>query len=197
MPTVKKWLLVYVVILTIASMALLAGSCGDMVMLLAKERDVVKTSETVAAEKETVAESKVKGTIYETDKFSILVPDGWVTEGMSAEDLAAEDLAAEGGVGVAITKDKDFMLLFVLGGIPDAAAFSKEQVEKNAELLNGTAVEEVTMFGIKFFKTTYTLDDQTIFYGDRNGDVVAISMGGKDHQNNVEIKAMLDSIKFK
>ena len=164
-----------------------------------KTRSEVKASETVAAAKETVAESKVKGTIYETDKFSILVPDGWVTEGLSAEDFAAEDLAAEGGVGVSITKDKDSMMLSVLGDIPDAATFSKEQVEENAELLNGTALEEVTMFGIKFFKTSYTLDgmDQTVFYGDRNGDVVIISMAGKDNQNNVEIKAMLDSIKFK
>ena len=196
MSTVKKWLLVLVVILTIASMG--ADSCGAEYEEMSQTRGEEKAGETAAATIETVAESKVKGTIYETDKFSILVPDGWVTEGLSAEDFAAEDLAAEGGVGVAITKDKDFMILSVLGGIPDAAAFSKEQVEKNAELLNGTAVEEVTMFGIKFFKTIYTLDyDQTIFYGDRNGDVVMISMSGKDHPNNVEIKAMLDSIKFK
>ncbi len=167
-------------------------------MNMSQTRGEVKAGETVAAVKETVAESKVKGTIYETDKFSILVPDGWVTEGLSAEDFAMVDLAAEGGVGVWITKDKDVLILSVLGGIPDAATFSKKQVEENAELLNGTAVEEVTMFGIKFFKTIYTLDgDQTVFYGDRNGDVVMISMSGKDYQNNVEIKAMLDSIKFK
>jgi len=153
----------------------------------------------VAAAKETVAASKVKGVIYETELFSILVPDGWVTEDVSAEDLAAEDLAAEGSIGVVITKDKDVMQLSVLVDIPDAATFSKQQVELVVKGLNGTALEEVTMFGIKFFNTSYTLDgkDQTIFYGDRNGDVVIIAMAGKDHQNNVEIKAMLDSIKFK
>ncbi|MGZ5548650.1 MAG: hypothetical protein ACXWFZ_11945 [Nitrososphaeraceae archaeon] len=199
MSTVKKWLLVFVVILTIASVVFMSG-CGDsdMVMLLAKERDVVKTSETAPATKETVAEAKVKGTIYETELFSILVPDGWVTEGLSAEDLFPEE-SAEGSVGVMITKDKDAMMLAVLLDIPDAATFSKEQVKGNIELLNGTALGEVTMLGIKFFGESHTSDGdyQTVYYGDRNGDVVVISMVGKDHENNVEIKAMLDSIKFK
>jgi len=196
MSTVKKWLLVLIVIIAIASMAFPA--CSDP-KEMGQTRGEVKASETVAAAKETVAESKVKGTIYETDKFSILVPDGWVTEDVSAEDLAAEDLAAEGSVGVLITKDKDSMMLSVLVDIPDAATFSKEQVEGIIKILNGTAIEEVTMFGIKFFKTSDTVDgrDQTVFYGDRNGDVVIIAMTGKDHQNNVAIKAMLDSIKFK
>ena len=196
MSTVKKWLLVLIVIIAIASMAFPA--CNDP-KEMGQTRGEVKASETVAAAKETVAESKVKGTIYETDKFSILVPDGWVTKDVSAEDLAAEDLAAEGSVGVLITKDKDSMMLSVLVDIPDAATFSKEQVEGIIKILNGTAIEEVTMFGIKFFKTSDTVDgrDQTVFYGDRNGDVVIIAMTGKDHQNNVAIKAMLDSIKFK
>ena len=120
----------------------------------------MKASETVAAVKETIAESKVNGTIYETNKFSILVPDGWVTE-----EVSAKDLAAKGSVGVLIAKDKDSMMLSVLVGIPDAATFSKEQVEGIIKILNGTAIEEVTMFGIKFFKTSDTVDgrDQTKF----------------------------------
>jgi hypothetical protein len=202
MPTVKKRLLVFVVILAIASVALLAARCGDTDPAHPQggtdeeyqNRAVDGTSETAPATKEIAAESKVNGVIYETELFSILVPDGWVTEGLSAEDLAAE-----GSVGVVIMKDKDVMQLSVLVDIPDAATFSKQQVELVVKGLNGTALEEVTILGIKFFKTSCTLDgrDQTVFYGDRNGDVVMISMSGKDYQNNVEIKAMLDSIKFK
>jgi len=167
-------------------------------MLQTGKYDEEKTRETVAAVKETVAESKVKGTIYETELFSILVPDGWITEELSAEDFAGAG-AAEGSVGVWITKDKDSMILSVLLDIPDAATFSKEMIEGNIELLNGTALGEVTMLGIKFFGESHTSDGdyQTVYYGDRNGDVVIISMVGKDHENNVEIKAMLDSIKFK
>jgi len=197
MSVIKKWLPVLIVSIAIASIAFMVGC--DWQAEFGQTRSEVTTGETVAAVKETVAEAKVKGTIYETELFSILVPDGWVTEGLSAEDLPSGDVAAEGSVGVWITKDKDSMILSVLLDIPDAATFSKEMIEGNIELLNGTALGEVTMLGIKFFGESHTSDGdyQTVYYGDRNGDVVIISMVGKDHENNVEIKAMLDSIKFK
>ena len=52
---------------------------------------------------------------------------------------------------------------------------------------------------LNFLGTAILLTEniRLFIYGDRNGDVVIISMVGKDHENNVEIKAMLDSIKFK
>ena len=56
------------------------------------------------------------------------------------------------------------------------------------------------MFGAKFFQTRYTDKegkDTTQGWGIVNGLAVALAMAGKDHQNNVEIKATLDSIKFK
>ena len=195
MTVIKKWFLVAVMILVVTGTASESG-CGDMVMLLGQQRGEVKASETVAAAKETVAASKVKGTIYETELFSILVPDGWVTEELAGEE---DFLATEGSVGVWITKDKDSMILSVLLDSPDAATFCKEAVEGNIEYFNGTALGEVTMLGIKFFGESHTYDGdyQSDYYGDRNGDVVMIAMVGKDHQNNVEIKAMLDSIKFK
>ena len=68
MSEVKKWCFVIIVIVAIASMLLMAG-CEE-----AKET-VVDTKETA---KETVAESTVKGEIYENSKFSIPVPDGWI-----------------------------------------------------------------------------------------------------------------------
>src|SRR5665647_355902 len=105
MSAIKKWLPVLVVILAIASMGALFG-CNEESNARAQERSEVKASETAPATKEIAAESKVKGTIYETELFSILVPDGWVTEGLSTEDLPSGDVAAEGSVGVWITKDK-------------------------------------------------------------------------------------------
>jgi hypothetical protein len=201
MPVIKKLLPVYVVILAIASVALLAGSCGDPDSPQKgadgqyQNRAADGTSETVAATKETVAESKVKGTMYETDKFSILVPDGWETK----------DLSNEGAVAVVITKGEDLMQLVVYldpyysAEYPDAKAYSKYLIENTMDQQSGTAIEEVTMFDTTFFKTSFTANgmDQTSFAGDKNGKVVNIIMGGKDHQNNVEIKAMMDSIKFK
>jgi hypothetical protein len=210
MSVIKKWLPVLFAVLIIAGMTFWTSCSGGLRWdesdphMQGLTKIEVKTVESTAAEKETVSEaqetaakSNVKGVIYETDKFSILVPDGW----------EAENVPTTGGANVVITKDKDAMQLIAgtpleeiyTEDIPDAATFCEKQVEHMAEALNGTAPEEVMMFGIKFFKTSYTLDDrdQTVFYGDRNGDIVTMLMAGKDHQNNVEIKAMQESIKFK
>jgi hypothetical protein len=189
---IKKLLPVLVVILAIPSIAMACFDSGSSSALQGQTKIEVKTVETTAEAQETVAESKVNGIMYETDKFSILQPDGWK--------------ATEVSGGVVFEKSTDAMQLSVgaeppnyTEDIPDAATFCKKQVEFMAKSLNGTAPEEITMFGIKFFKTSYSLDgrDQTIFYGDRNSDIVIMAMAGKDHQNNVEIKAMLESIKFK
>jgi hypothetical protein len=152
----------------------------------------VKTSETATETKDTLSEAKVNGVIYETDKFSILQPDGW-----KATELSA---------GVVFNKGGDVMQVSVTdyygtgdGTAPITEAYVKKLIEDIAKTFNGTAVEEVTMFDIKFFKTSATFDgrDTTFAYGFKNGEADLILMGGKDHQNNVEIKAMLDSIKFK
>ena len=45
-----------------------------------QEKSEVKAGETAAASNETVAASMVKGAIYDTEMFSILVPDGWETK---------------------------------------------------------------------------------------------------------------------
>jgi len=189
MSQIKKWLPVLIVIIAIASMASMAG-CEKR-----QERGAVKASETVAAAKETVAASKVKGAVYETNKFSILVPDGWVTK----------DLSNDGAVAVMITKGEDLMQLAVYldpyytADYPDAKAYSKYLINNTMDQQKGTAIEEVKMFDANFFKTTFTANGmyQTSFAGDKNGEVVNIIMGGEDHKNNVEIKAMLESIKFK
>jgi hypothetical protein len=184
MSTVKKWLPVSIVIIAIASMVFVSG-CGDMVMLLGQQKGEVKASETAPATKEIVAESKVNGTIYETDKFSILQPDGWK--------------ATETSGGVVLEKGEDALMVTVGDDTDSTEAFIKELMAKMAEQQNGTPVEEVSMLGGKFFQTRFTSEgkDMTMAYGLTNGLVVNLAITGKDHPNNVEIKAMLDSIKFK
>jgi len=185
MSTVKKWLLVLVLILAIASVALLAGYCGSPSQEDYQNRAADGTSETAPATKEIVAESKVNGTIYETDKFSILQPDGW-------------KVTVSPG-GVLFEKGEYAMMVNVGDATGSTEAFLKELVEKMAKQQNGTPVEEVTMFAGKFFRTRFTLEgkDTTEVWGLTNGLAVNLVMIGKDHPNNVEIKAMLDSIKFK
>jgi hypothetical protein len=182
MSQIKKWLPVLIVILAITGMAFMA-SCAPKEEF--QNRVTNGTSETAPATKETVAESKVNGTIYETDKFSILQPDEW-----KVTDIAG---------GVLLEKGGDSLMVTVGDDTGSTEAFLKELVAKMAEQQNGTPVEEVTILGSKFFQTRCTIEgkDMTIAYGLTNGLVVNLAITGKDHPNNVEIKAMLDSIKFK
>ena len=184
MSQIKKWLLVLVVIIAIASMAFLT-SCAPQELFQKKGNET--TTATSSATKETAAESKVKGTIYETDRFSVLQPDGW-------QATAVSD-------GVIFTKG-DYTVNVEIGDATKSVTedFIKNLTETLAKQQNGTPVVEVPMFGSKFFQTTYTNKEgksQTQGWVIVNGELLALAMAGKDHQNNVEIKAMLDSIKFK
>jgi len=78
-------------------------------------------------------------------------------------------------------------------------AEDKALLEGMSKQYSGTALEEVSMFGMKFFKTSFTANgsDQTMYSGVRNGEQVKIQMAGKDHQNNEAIKSMFSSIKLK
>ena len=185
MSTIKKWIQAIIVIIATAAMVFMA-SCAPASMELSKKRGNDTTTTTSSATKETAAESKVKGTIYETDRFSVLQPDGW-------QATAVSD-------GVIFTKG-DYTVNVEIG---DAKGFTediiKQWTEGIAKQQNGTPVVEVPMFGSKFFQTTYTNKEgksQTQGWVIVNGELLALAMAGKDHQNNVEIKATLDSIKFK
>jgi hypothetical protein len=173
MAGVKKWCFVVVAIVAIASMFLMAG-CEE-------------AKETVIQSKVTVAESMVKGEIYENSKFSIPVPDGWVITYKTENSVWLN------------TKDEVFGMIVEISRSNVTEAEIKSEVEALIKSKNGTPLEEVTTLGVKFFKTS-VLDgslDQTAYIGARNGERVSIVLAGKDHKNNNEMKAMMESIKFK
>jgi predicted Zn-dependent peptidase len=173
MSGVKKWCFVIVAIVAIASMFLVAG-CEE-------------AKETVAESKETVAESMVKGEIYENSKFSITVPDGWVITYKTESSVLLN------------TKDEVFGMIVEISRSNVTEAEIKAEVEELIKSKNGTPLEEVTTLSVKFFKTS-VIDgslDQTAYLGVRNGERVSIVLAGKDHKNNNEMKAMMESIKFK
>ena len=184
MSAIKKWLPVFIVFIAIASMGALFECGGKEPIALYQTRDEVKPTETTAAATETIAASKVNGVIYEADKFSILQPDGWKAEEVSDGvffNKGDDSVAVEFGDGTGFTDD-----------------YLKKLTETLAKQKNGTPVEEVT-FGAKFFLTRFTTEgiDMTEGWGLTNGEVVSLVMTGKDHPNNVEIKTMLESLKFK
>jgi hypothetical protein len=183
MSIIKKWSFVVVAIIAIASMAFMAG-CGG-----SKSESASSTASGGSESKETVAESNVKGNIYETDKFSILLPDGWETT-----DL-------EPGVLIKPSNEEDRFIMVQVNRNNVTEAEIKAEVEELIKTKPAFApLTEVTMLGIKFFKISGIAEngsEQTAYAGVRNGEKVAIVMGGKDHQNDKTLKAMLESIKFK
>jgi hypothetical protein len=155
----KKWAFIVIMTIAVASMVFLAG-CGG---------------------------SNVKGKIWENEKFSVLVPDGWETKDM------------EGGIQIQLLANNPFVMVIEITRNNVTEAEIKAELEEIVKSQNASPIEEVTMLGVKFFKTTLITEtlDQTVYTGVRNGEKVAILLGGKDHKNNEEMKAMLESIKFK
>jgi len=189
MSLIKKVALIVGVITVLAMMALMTA-CGGGAKTEATTAKASEAAETTAAkaseaaETTAAAESNVAGETYEIDKFSILVPTGW------------EKMDIPGGVQ--IYKGNDIMQVSVSGSNVTEAE-DKALLEGMSKQYSGTALEEVAMFEMKFFKTSFTANgsDQTMYSGVRNGEQVKIQMAGKDHQNNEAIKAMFASIKLK
>jgi hypothetical protein len=173
MSEVKKWCFVITAIVAITSMIFMAG-CEE-------------AKETVTESKVTAAESTLKGETYENSKFSITVPAGWVITYKTDNSVWLN------------TKDEVFGIIVEISRSNVTEADIKAEVEELIKSKNGTPLEEVTALGLKFFETS-VIDgslDQTAYVGVRNGERVSIILAGKDHKNNNEMKAMMESIKFK
>jgi len=173
MSGMKKWCFVIIVAVVIVSMLNVTG-CEE-------------AKETIAESNATVAESILKGEVYENSKFSITVPAGWI-----------KSYETESSVWLN-TEDEVFGIVVEISRNNVTEADIKAEVEELIKSKNGTPLKEATMLGIKFF-TTSVIDgtlDQTAYIGVRNGERVSIILAGKDHKNNNEMKAILESIKFK
>ena len=177
MSRVKKWSFILVVIVAISCMFLIAG-CEEAKETAADAKEAAEV---------TVAESTLKGEVYENSKFSITVPGGWIISYKTDNSVWLN------------TEDEVFGIIVEISRNNVAEADIKSEVEELIKSKNGTPLEEVTILGVKFFKTS-VIDgslDQTAYVGVRNGERVSIVLAGKGHQNNAEMKAMMGSIKFK
>lgn len=178
----KKSFTKKILLLTLTTLVLivmpLAGCGGSASSESAGQAD---SAETTAA-----AAEEVKGEMIENDKFSMIVADGW------------EQMELSGAAGFQVYKGNDVIQVKV-SGMNVTEEEDKTLLENMKEQYGGTDLEEVSMLGMKFYKTSFTASgvDQTIYSGVRNGEQVSIQMAGKDHQNNKDIKAMFESIKLK
>jgi uncharacterized protein YceK len=197
MSTIKKLYLITVVITAVVCLALMAG-CGEA-LSSEKAKEGAETNaeqskdteavakETAAEAKETAAEAKISGEIYENAKFSMTIPDGWIISYKTENSVWLN------------TGDEVYGMIIEISGSNITESVIKAEAEELIKNKNGSPLEEVTALGIKFFKTNVvdgTLD-QTAYLSVRNGEKVAIILAGKGHQDNAEMKAMMESIKFK
>ncbi len=99
----------------------------------------------------------------------------------------------------AMVYTKDFSIVVTVSGSDVTESGDKVLLEDIAKQNNGTPLEEVSMFGVKLYKTSFMADDkdQTVYSGAWNGQQVKIELTGEDHQNNEIIKAVLESIKLR
>jgi len=180
MKRITKLILVAVCILTMIAVIGTFTACGGS---SAKAETSTKEEGGKAEEvQETAAE--VKGTQAETDKFSMIVVDKWEKMDISG--------------GFQIYKGNDIIQVKV-SGMNVTEEEDKSLLENTASRYEGTPLEEVNMFGIKLFKTSFTYSgvEQTFYSGVKNGEQVHIQLSGKDHMNNADIMAMFESITLK
>lgn len=126
----------------------------------------------------------IEGTVFEAPGFTIVVPKGW------------ESIKIDGGVQM--FKGSDIVQVYIRG-YNMTAGEDKGQTESNAKRYGGTQPEQIDIFGMKFWKTTYTAASvyQTSYLSMKNGQLVSVQIAGPDHDKNEAIKGILNTLKFK
>lgn len=126
----------------------------------------------------------IEGSTFDAPGFTIVVPKGW------------ESVKVDGGVQM--YKGNDIVQVYIRG-FNMTAGEDKGQTESNAKRYNGTPPEQIDIFGMKFWKTTYTAASvyQTSYLSMKNGQLVSVQIAGADHDKNDTIKGILNTLKFK
>lgn len=126
----------------------------------------------------------IEGSTFDAQGFTIVVPKGW------------ESVKIDGGVQM--YKGSHIVQIYIRG-YNMTAGEDKGQTESNSKRYNGTQPEQIDIFGMKFWKTTYTAASvyQTSYLSMKNGQLVSVQIAGADHETNETIKGMLGTLKFK
>ncbi|NLX93353.1 MAG: hypothetical protein GXZ02_05750 [Clostridiales bacterium] len=138
---------------------------------------------TKAGDTTTVA---LSGTKVETEKFSLLVPDGW------------EKMDVDGGLQ--LYKMSGEVVEVHFRGFNQGETHAKLQVEQQAKSYDGTPAKEIDLLGEKFWSTRYTLNgvDQVLNASmDDEGIMISIKYGGPKLDTNPGYMTIVNSIEFK
>ncbi len=127
----------------------------------------------------------LEGTSYESDSFSIIVPDGW------------EVMDVDGGVQLYKTSGEIIEVHY--RGSNQGDDHAKQQVENLYEQYSGTTPVETELLGKTFWKTTFTTSGvyQTSYMRMENGEMLSVKLAGANHENDPEFEAIVNSVVFK
>ena len=171
-----SWFTVIVVVM-IAAMLLVAG-CGS--------KDATPAGDSGSGDSPgAAAVPTISGERFETETVSMIVADGWDVMDING------GLQAYKGISKAVE-------VWVRGsGLADDAG--KKSMENFANNYGGTAVEEMEMFGLTFFSTTFEFSGmkQTKYGSVKDGQQIEITLAGEDHLEDEEIMGMFYSIEIK
>lgn len=131
------------------------------------------------------ATSSLAGELYESDKFTITVANGW------------EAMDIDGGVQIYKMSGEAVQVYFRGSNMSETEP--KTQAESQAKQYNGTDPQEVERWGKSWWTTTYTAMDmeQLKYLRIEAGQLVSVSAAGQDIAGNPDIQGMLESIVFK
>lgn len=133
---------------------------------------------------EAAAAPKIKGEVFKTDDFEVIIADGF------------KKMDIDGGVQA--YKSKDVVEIWVRGsGLDDAIA--KSSCESLANRQKGSECQKIVKFGMDFYVTSFEAfgTPQTVYTAVKNGKKIQIGISGKDHENNETLQGMFESISFK
>ncbi len=166
-------------------LALLVTACGSASEINTDEpsqAEEINTSEDEAQDNQT---TEIDGEIFETDNFSLAVPDGW------------EMMEVEGGVQVYKMSGEIVEVHF--RGSGQSNDHAQQQTAAVAEQYGGSGPEEVAFLGNTFWMTSFTAADvpQASYLRMEDGVMVSVKIAGENFANNEEIQQILQSITFK
>lgn len=123
----------------------------------------------------------IKGEPMETDHFTMTVATGY-----NKMDISGGIQAYQGSNAIEVW-------------VRPSTQDSQKEAEKFAADYDGTDPEQVELFGLTFYTTTYTYSGsyQTKYIAVSDGNRIEIGITGADHENNKELQGMLGSISFK
>ena len=127
---------------------------------------------------------QTKGRYFETEYFTMFLADGYT------------EMAVNGGVQA--YKGNNFIEIHVRG-LNQTEADIEASINILAKNYEGSAPEKVELFG-QVFHHSYILAQgipQDVYLAVKDGKKISITLSGKDHDKDEDLKVMFQSIKLK